>query len=81
MGDNRRGQCSPPATTMPVTALSSGWDFGLALAADGRLLTWGRSDYGQLGRDPVDADGNVPGVFVQVGLHAGHPPPQFSIRA
>ncbi len=32
-----------------VTAISAGWDFAMALCADGILVSWGRDEYGQLG--------------------------------
>ncbi|CAG0879762.1 unnamed protein product [Darwinula stevensoni] len=64
-GDNKFGTLSIPKediTTEPVcvpdhhfgaerlTALKLGWTHGIALTCEGNVYTWGRNNYGQLGR-------------------------------
>jgi alpha-tubulin suppressor-like RCC1 family protein len=35
-----------------AVAIRAGWNYGLALKGDGRVLTWGDNTYGELGRGP-----------------------------
>eukprot|EP00899_Mesostigma_viride_P008347 jgi/Mesvir1/17513/Mv08769-RA.1 len=51
-GDFRSGAVEVPQrihTDMPIVQVSVGYSFMLALAEDGRVYSWGRNFYGQLG--------------------------------
>jgi hypothetical protein len=46
-GDDRVGQCTPPATGFPADAISAGGDFSLAVTRTGSLVAWGDDSHGQ----------------------------------
>ncbi|KAM5224464.1 secretion-regulating guanine nucleotide exchange factor isoform 6-T8 [Hipposideros larvatus] len=70
-GSNKHGQLASPAAFLPVpqkieahcfrnekvTAVWSGWTHLVAQTETGKVFTWGRADYGQLGRKPESHEG------------------------
>lgn len=70
-GNNRHGQLASQAAFLPVpqkieahcfrnekvTAVWSGWTHLVAQTETGKVFTWGRADYGQLGRRPECHEG------------------------
>jgi alpha-tubulin suppressor-like RCC1 family protein len=44
-GDNTYGECNVPAGLTNATAVAAGWDFSLALLADGKVLAWGDNSH------------------------------------
>jgi len=97
MGSNTHGQCGSGASSIneydpvpvlgmdqPATQVSCGFQFVLALTADGRMWGWGKGGRGQLGlvdndtyKAPVPLDGpggslvGVPFVQVEAGFSHG----------
>lgn len=86
-GDNRLGQFGTrtreaaltpvPLPLRPherVLRLVSGWSFAVALTDAGRVLTWGRSDYGQLGRAAGSAswEAEIPDAVIDVACGSEH---------
>ncbi|MCA9863010.1 MAG: hypothetical protein KC432_08320, partial [Thermomicrobiales bacterium] len=61
-------------SSLNITAISAGWQFSLALRADGRVLSWGANNWGQLGNgstDNVDRPEYVHGLDDIVAISAG----------
>eukprot|EP00892_Ulva_mutabilis_P004771 jgi/Ulvmu1/2666/UM014_0122.1 len=58
-----------------IVAVAAGDDHSMALAADGRVWTWGRGKYGALGHDTLDSR------FVPEQVKALHTSPVVSIAA
>ncbi|XP_055989047.1 secretion-regulating guanine nucleotide exchange factor isoform X2 [Sorex fumeus] len=70
-GSNKHGQLASPAAFLPepwkietrcfqnekVTAVWSGWTHLVAQTETGKVFTWGRADYGQLGRKLESQEG------------------------
>ncbi|XP_004621723.3 secretion-regulating guanine nucleotide exchange factor isoform X2 [Sorex araneus] len=70
-GSNKHGQLAAPAAFLPepwkiesrcfqnekVTAVWSGWTHLVAQTETGKVFTWGRADYGQLGRKLESQEG------------------------
>uniref|UniRef100_K9J101 Putative alpha-tubulin suppressor n=1 Tax=Desmodus rotundus TaxID=9430 RepID=K9J101_DESRO len=70
-GSNKHGQLASQAAFLPVpqgieahcfqnekvTAVWSGWTHLVAQTETGKVFTWGRADYGQLGRKPESPEG------------------------
>jgi alpha-tubulin suppressor-like RCC1 family protein len=46
-GDDREGQCEVPPNLTNVVQVAGGYEFSLALTADGHVLAWGNDDFGQ----------------------------------
>lgn len=73
-GCNKHGQLAAQAAFLPVpqeveahcfqsekvTAVWSGWTHLVAQTETGKVFTWGRADYGQLGRKPESPEGQKP---------------------
>ncbi|XP_045681466.1 secretion-regulating guanine nucleotide exchange factor isoform X3 [Phyllostomus hastatus] len=73
-GRNKHGQLAAQAAFLPVpqeveahcfqsekvTAVWSGWTHLVAQTETGKVFTWGRADYGQLGRKPESPEGREP---------------------
>nr|XP_058161648.1 secretion-regulating guanine nucleotide exchange factor isoform X2 [Dasypus novemcinctus] len=73
-GSNKHGQLATQAAFLPmpqkiqahcfqnekVTAVWSGWTHLVAQTETGKVFTWGRADYGQLGRKPEAPEGWKP---------------------
>ncbi|MFN8677291.1 MAG: CAP domain-containing protein [Thermomicrobiales bacterium] len=59
LGDGSGADRPDPAeildASLNITAISAGWDFCLALRADGRVLSWGANNWGQLGNGSTDS--------------------------
>ena len=53
-----------------VVAISAGTAFALALQADGKLMVWGRHEYGQAARGEYDFRANIGTATVQTNLSA-----------
>ena len=47
-GDDESGQCNVPAGLTNAIAVAGGFDFSLALKADGTVIGWGNTNYGAL---------------------------------
>ena len=72
----RADHATPVPVVLPAgvtfVAVAAGYDHSLAMAADGRVYSWGGNGRGQLGRpapDPTDSPGVVPGTYL--GISAG----------
>jgi alpha-tubulin suppressor-like RCC1 family protein len=83
-GDNEDGQLGNGTTTnsstpVPVdlpagtriTAISAGWDFGLALTSAGGVLAWGYGGWGELGNGTTGGGGQFRSTPAPVDLPAG----------
>lgn len=61
--------CIMAQTSVPrvPTELAAGSEHAGAIDSLGRLITWGSNAAGQLGRDPVNGDGSIPGPVNGIG--------------
>ncbi|XP_076970273.1 secretion-regulating guanine nucleotide exchange factor isoform X8 [Tamandua tetradactyla] len=85
-GSNKHGQLATQAAFLPmpqkiqahyfqnekVTAAWSGWTHLVAQTETGKVFTWGRADYGQLGRKP-EAHGSWKPEKQDLSLHCWRP--------
>lgn len=77
VGESVAGSLLPiQVPNLPViTAISAGFYHTMALAADGRVFTWGSNEYGQIGNGSTDATAatpvEVPGLSDIVSVSAG----------
>jgi hypothetical protein len=53
-GQNNSGQSVPPLNLTEVKAFAAGWDYNLALTADGTIAGWGNNSHGQATPPPVN---------------------------